>query len=125
MPPKAQRTLSFAPPLPPVTSTPSRTRATPRRNASTIANYAYLERIDEPFCNPTPTPRASIRTQDDDIIMGDREDDEDNEDDVEESEEVIIVPDPNTPTRQKNLPSTVVVKRRHVEKARKERKQRT
>jgi hypothetical protein len=43
------------------------------------------------------------------------EDDEDEEMDDESGEEVIVVPDPNTPSRR-SLPSTIVVKRRHIER---------
>jgi hypothetical protein len=103
MPPKAQRTLSFAPPPPIAPATPSGTRDTPRRNTSTITNYAHPERIDEPFRNPdnpNKTPRASTRqTQDEDTEMGDRDEEDDMGEDKEEDEEVIIVPNPNTLSR--------------------------
>jgi hypothetical protein len=48
--------------------------------------------------------------------MGDGdEDDEDEEAEAQSGDEVTEVLDPNTPTRQ-NLPSTVVTKRRRIEK---------
>jgi hypothetical protein len=97
MPHKSQRTLSFAPPPFAQPSTPGGTRQTPRRNASTITNYARPERIDQPFRNPdnpNMTPRASTRyTQDEDIQMDDAKENGNTEDD--EDEDMMILPDCN------------------------------
>jgi hypothetical protein len=128
MPPKAQRTLSFAPPPTPLPATPSGTRATPRRQASTITNYARPERIDEPFTNPEipKTPRAFTRhIEDEDVEMDNASNDgmEDEEaSSQDEDGEVIEVPDPETPSRR-SLPTTVIIKKRRLVK--KQRKART
>ena len=123
----SQKTIPFAP----IASSASQTRGTPRRNASTITNYARPERIDEIIQNPPQTPRAPARATQADTALEDTEMDYGDEDDEEEQEEaqegaeVIEILDPDTPT-QRNLPSTVITKtRRIIKRARKPRSETT
>jgi hypothetical protein len=116
-----QITLSFAPP-PPSTQipldTPSQTRGTPRRTASRIINYRKPEQIDEPFRNPAPTPRVAKRVRDGDTNFDNTKERGIDKDSGsgEEDEELTIIDDPATPSRSRNLTSTVTIKRRKIEK---------
>jgi hypothetical protein len=109
-----QRTISLAP-IPPLT------RATPRRNALTITNYARPERIDEPIQNPPQTPRAPTRNMQADshegteMADGDDNDEDDEEEQAQLDDEMAEILDPDTPT-QRNLSSTVVTKRHRIKK---------
>jgi hypothetical protein len=109
-----QRTISFAP-------MSSSTRQTPRRNASNIQDYSQYERIDEPIQNPLRTPKTSTQpTQLDnnkDTQMTDGEEDLEDANDLllSSREEEIEVQAAKTPT-QRNLPSTVTIKRRYLNK---------
>ncbi len=134
MPPeRTQRRIQFVP----VSNIPSSTRRTPRRNKSSIQNYAQPERIDEPMQNrpTTPkTPRISTlgRTlgrgqveDEDDIEMLDKTDDEDIFASEKSGDEEVEIEPSTTPTRQ-NLPSTITVhKRRTITKPRKPREETT
>jgi hypothetical protein len=114
MPPQrpapTQQRISFLP-------TPSNTfnpRGTPRRQRTTIENYAYPERIDELIINPPQTPRhphPPRLTVEDDVDIADGDDDKEEQ----EIEEELEIDQSRTPTRW-NIPSTIVVKTRRKTK---------
>ena len=120
-----QPTIRFAP-------TSTSVRGTPKRNKSTIQNYAYFERIDENPTNPTnptrtpKTPRAPlqlIQTEQDDIDIADDAKEEGDASGTS-SEEEIGIDHSGTPTRH-NLPSTITIKKRKIHRSRKPRSETT
>lgn len=128
MPPQRSAPTQQQIPFEPASPNPLNPRGTPRRNRTTIRDYARPERIDEIIENPALTPhhthppsRPTIEGDDNDVNMADAEEDGEEQ----EIEEEVMIDQLGTPTRR-NIPSTVVVKtRRRIRKPRKPRKETT